>query len=137
PAGAGMHLVVTEQGMVTPAEARRDVAVRDQLADQELLGALAALIVVVDEIVVAGLIAIEFSGLPARGQRGEQHLRLAVLVGILVLAGEEDLEGIPGLDLALEVDIVGIDADEVVDHGARYVIAQPRLVDALIKPNSL
>src|SRR5205814_3655645 len=74
---------------------------------------------------------------PTGGQQREQHLRFAVLAGIFVVAGEQDLEGIAGLDPALEVDIVGIDAYEIVDHRARYVIAQPRLVDALIKPNSL
>src|SRR6266567_4501420 len=132
-----MHLVIAEQGMVTPAEARRDVAVRDRLAYQEFLRALPALVVVVDEIVVAGLIAIEFSGFPTGGQQREQHLRFAVLAGIFVVAGKQDLEGIAGLDPALEVDIVGIDAYEIVDHRARYVIAQPCLVDALIKSNSL
>src|SRR5438093_13433223 len=99
-----MHLVIAEQGMVTPAEARRDVAVRDRLAHQEFLSALAAFVVVVDWIVVAGLIAIEFSGFPTGGQQREQHLRFAVLAGIFVVAGKQDLEGIAGLDPALEVD---------------------------------
>jgi len=69
------------------------------------------------------LVAVEFSGLAAGGQQSEQHVRLGVVARVLVLAGVQHLEGIAGLDLALEVDVVGIDADEVVDHRARHVIA--------------
>ena len=58
----------------------------DRLAHQELLRALAGLVVVVDDAVVGRLEAVEFLGLAADGERREQHF-----VGsapALVLAGE-------------------------------------------------
>ena len=107
-----------------------------RLAHQEFFRALAGLIVVVDDVIVGGLVAIELPCLSAGRQRGKQHFGLAVVAGVLVIAGEQDLEGIARLDLALEVDVVGIDANEVVDHGARNMVAQRRLIDALVEPNA-
>ena len=46
----------------------------DRLAHQELLRALAGLVVVVDDAVVGRQIAIELLGLAADGQRREQHV---------------------------------------------------------------
>ena len=56
--------------------------------------------------------------------------------GAFVLAGEEHVEGVAGLHLALEVDVVGIDADHVLDHGGRHLVAQRGLVDALVEPDA-
>ncbi len=137
PVDAGMLLDVAEQRMVAAAEAGGDHAVGDRLAHQELLRALAGLVVVVDDIVVGCLVAVELARLAASGQQRVQHFRLGVVVGVLVLARIEDLEGIAGLDLALEVYVVGVDADQVVDDRARDVIAQRGLVDALIEPHAL
>jgi hypothetical protein len=41
---------------------------------------------------------------------------------------------ITGRRLALKVDVIGIDANELFDHFLRNIVAQRRLVDALIKP---
>ena len=121
--------------MAARAEARPHDRVVDRLAHQELLRALAGLVVVVDHRVVGGLEAIVFLGFAADGQRGIQHLALVAGVGAFVLAGIEHVEGIAGLHLALEVDVVGIDADHVLDDVRRHLVAQRGLVDALIEPH--
>ena len=82
PVDAGVHLVIAEQRMVAGAEAGPHDAGRDRLAHQELLRALAGLVVVVDDAVVGGLEAIELLDLAAGGQRGEQHVVLGVAVGV-------------------------------------------------------
>ena len=51
----------------------------DRLAHQELLRALAGLVVVVDDAVVGGLVAIELLGFAAGGERREQHVDLRCL----------------------------------------------------------
>ena len=122
PIHAGMHLAVAEQRMVAAAEAGRDVPFGHRLAHQEFLRALAAVVIVVDDIVVGGLVAIEFSGLAAGRQQSEQHFGLGVS-GVLVVARVQDLEGIAGLNLALEIDVIRVNADEIVDHRAGHVIA--------------
>src|SRR3981081_855800 len=68
PVNAGMHLYVTEAGMAAAAEARAHDRVVDRLAHQELLRALAGLVVEIDHRIVGGLGAIIFLGLaPDRG----------------------------------------------------------------------
>ncbi len=111
--------------MRPPKPGRHD-AVGERLAHQELLRALAGLVVVVDDVVVGRLVAVELPRLAAGRQRREQDVALAVVAGVLVLAGIQDLERIAGLHLALEVDVVGVDADEVVDHRPRHLVAQAR-----------
>ncbi len=60
------------------AEAGAHHRVVDRLADEELLRALAGLVIVVDDAVVGRLEAVVFLGLAADRQRGEQHLVLRV-----------------------------------------------------------
>ena len=123
--------------MAADAEAGAHDAVRQRLADQELLRALAGLVVIVDDVVVGGLEAIEFLGLAADRERREQHVvAWSRRRRRLFLAGIQHLEGIAGLHLALEIDVVGIDADHVVDHRARNLVAQRGLVDALVEPHA-
>ena len=119
--------------MAAEAEAGAHDAGADRLAHQELLRALAGLVVVVDHAVVGRLEAIEFLGLAADGQRRKQHVVVA-RVGVF-LARIQHLEGIARLRAALEVDVVGIDAHQIVDHRARHLIAHRGLVDALIEPH--
>ena len=116
------------------AEAGPHDAVGERLADQELLRALAGVVVEVDEAVVGRLEAVVAPGLAAGRQRREQHLALAV--GAFVLAGKQNLERVAGLHAALEIDVVRIDADEVFDQRARHLIAQRGLVDALVEPHA-
>ena len=47
----------------------------------------------------------------------------------------EHVEGVAGLHLALEVDVVGIDADHVLDDRRRHLVAQRGLIDALVEPH--
>ncbi len=74
-----------------------------------------------------------FLRLAADGERGVAHLVLAVAV---LIVGIEHVEGIARLHFALEVDIVGVDADQFLDHGIRHVVAQRGLVEALIEPHA-
>jgi len=65
---------------------------------------------------------------------------LVFLVGtlaVLVLAREQHFEGIARLSPPLEVDVVGIDADQIVDHRARHLVAQRRLVNALVETDGV
>ena len=109
--------------MVAAAESGRDVSFGHRLAHQEFLRALAGIVIVVDDVVVGGLVAIELSGLAAGRKQSEQHIGLAGVRGVLILARVQDLEGVTGLNLALEVDVVRVDANEVVDDRAGHVIA--------------
>ena len=88
-----------------------------RLAHQELLRALAGLVVVVDDAVVGRLEAVVAPRLAADREGGEQHVGLAV-GRRLVLARVEELEGVARLHPALEVDVVGVDADHLVDQRA-------------------
>ena len=123
--------------MIAATEPGGKAAVGHRLAHQEFLRALAALVVVVDDVVVGRLVSIILPGFAAGGEQSEQHVALAAVAGVLVVAGIQHLEGIAGLNLALEVDVVMIDADEILDHRARHVIAQGSLVDALVEPHAL
>ena len=58
------------------------------------------------------------------------------MVGAFVFAGVEHVEGVAGLHLALEVDVVGIDPDHVLDDAGRHLVAQRGLVDALVEPDA-
>ena len=120
--------------MAAEAEAGAHDAVADRLAHQELLRALAGLVVVVDDAVVGRLVAVEFLGLAADGQRGEQHF-VAFAPRLSSSPAIQHLERVAGLRLALEVDVVRVDADQVVDDRARHLVAQRGLVDALIEPH--
>ena len=122
--------------MAAAAEAGAHDGVADGFADQEFLRALAGLVVVVDRRVVGGLEPVVFLGLSADGEGCEQYLGLLGDGGAFVFAGEEHVERIAGLYLALEVDVVGVDPDHVLDHGGRDLVAQRRLVDALIEPHA-
>src|SRR5262252_3789906 len=62
PVDAGMHLDVAEDRMAAATEAGAHDCVVDGLAHQELLRALAALVVVVDDAVVGGLEAVVLLG---------------------------------------------------------------------------
>jgi hypothetical protein len=50
----------------------------------------------------------------------------------LFFAGEQDFEGVARLHFALEIDVVGVNADQVFDDGIRNVVAAGRLIDALV-----
>ena len=136
PVDARMHLHVAQDRVAAAAEARAHDGVVDGFSDQELLRALAGLVVVVDDAVVGALVAVVFLGLAADRERGEQHLVLFARRHALVLAGVEHVEGIPGLHLALEIDVVGVDLDHVLDDGHRHLVAHRRLVDALVEPHA-
>ena len=62
-------------------------------------------------------------------------LRLSA-TGVFVLAGVKHLEGIAGLHFALEIDVVGVDADQIFDDRPRNLVAQRGLVDALIESHA-
>ena len=119
--------------MFAGAEARSHDGVVDRFADQEFLRALSGLVIIVDDVIVGGLEAVEFLDLAADRERGEQHVVLGFDARRFFLAGIEHVEGIAGLRLALEIDVVGIDADQFVDDRARDLIAQRGLVDALVE----
>ena len=119
--------------MAADAEAGAHDAGHHRFAHQELLRALSALVVVIDDTVIGRLEAVELLGFTADGKRGEQHVVAAVGDRRLVLAGVKHLEGIAGLHLALEIDVVGVDADQVFDDRARNLVAQRGLKDALIE----
>src|SRR5258706_12645162 len=102
PVDAGVHLDVTEDGMAAAAEARAHDRVVDGLAHQELLRALAGLVVEIDHRIVGGLEAIIFLGLATDGERSEQHLGFLGDGGAFVFAGKEYVERVTGLYLALE-----------------------------------
>src|SRR6516165_5249096 len=132
-----MHLGKSEQGMVSASETGRDRALRHGLAYQKLFGAFSGLVIVVDDVVVERLVAKEFSRFTRSREQGIENFRLAGVAGILVVAGKEDFEGIAGLNLALKIDVIGINANEIVDDRTRNVVAQSRLVDALVESDAL
>src|SRR4029453_5974836 len=70
PVNAGVHLGVAEDRMAAAAEARTHDGVVDGFADQELLRALAGLIVEVDDRIVSGLEPVVFLGFAADRERG-------------------------------------------------------------------
>src|SRR6185312_9996142 len=136
PVHAGVHLGIAEDRMAATAEAGTHDGAVDRLADQELLRAFAGLVIKVDDGIVRGLKAVVFFGLAADGQSGIQHFGFFVVGGAFVLAGEVNVEGIARLHLALEVDVIGIDADHVLDDGGRHLVAHRSLVDALVEADA-
>ena len=122
--------------MAPQAETGAHDAGEHRLADQELLRALAGLVVIVDQPIIRRLEAVEFLHFAADGQRGEQHVVAAVGGRGLFFAGVEHFEGVAGLHLALEIDVVGVDADQVFDDRARDPVAQSGFVDALVEANA-
>src|SRR5581483_5665995 len=101
-----------------------------RFAHQEFLRALSGLVVVVVLAVVGGAEVIVVLGLAADRQRRKAHFVGAVAIGVF---GVEHIERVAGLHLALEVHVVGVDADHLVDHRLWNVVAQRRLVQALIE----
>src|SRR5258706_12379673 len=88
PVNAGMHLDVTEDGMAAAAKARAHDRAVDRLAYQELLRALAGLVVEIDHRIVGSLEAIIFLGLAADGEGSKQHLGFLGNGGAVVFAGK-------------------------------------------------
>src|SRR6185295_3888156 len=85
PVHAGMHLGVAEDRMMAGAEARPHDAVGNRLADQELLRALAGVVIVVDEAVVGGLEAVVLLLLAGDRQRRKHDIGLGLAAaGFLV-----------------------------------------------------
>ena len=120
PVDAGMHLHVVQQRMIALAEPGTHDADGDRFAHQEFFRALSGLVIVVVGAVVGCLIAVVFLGLAADRQRNVAHL-VPAIAGFVVRI--EHVERISRLHLALEVDIVRIDADDLLDHGVGNVIA--------------
>ncbi len=106
------------------------------LRTRNFFALLPILVVVIDQAVVGRLEAIEFLDLAADGERGEQHVVAAVGGRRFIFAGVQHFERIAGLHLALEIDVVGVDADQFVDDRPRNLVAQRGLVDALIEPHA-
>src|SRR4029077_7040321 len=94
------------------------------------------LIVVIDDGVVGGLEPVVFLGFTADRERGEQNFGLFGDGRAFVFAGIEHVEGVAGLHLALEVDVVGIDPDHILDDACRHLVAQRGLVNALVEPDA-
>src|SRR5579863_4286395 len=133
PVDAGVHFADVQHGMRAPAERRSLDAGRHRLAHQELLVAHTVFIIVVVDSVVGSLEAIVLLGLAADAERGVAHDvgAFAVFVGRV-----QHVETVAGLHFALEIDVVGVDADQVVDHRLRHVVAQRRLPQALIEAHA-
>ena len=81
------------------------------LRTRNFFRALAAVVVVVNNIVIGGLVAIELSRLTTCREQAIQYFRPAAVAGVLIVAGEKNFKGIPGLDFALKIYVIGIDAN--------------------------
>ena len=101
--------------MAAHAEPGAEHAGGHRLAHQEFLRALALLVIVVDDAVIGRAEAVEALADAVERECGEEHLRLAG-VGILVGQRVEDLDRIPRTDAGLEIDVIGEDADELLDQ---------------------
>ncbi len=74
-------------------------------------------------------------GLPARRDGGvEQFVVALALVGFVVVEGGE---GIAAGDGALEIDVIGEDAHEIVDDRSRNLLFQGCLVERIVKPHAI
>ena len=111
--------------MAAVAEAGGVAAAFDRVAHQELLRAVALLVIIVDHV-VGGAEAVEFAVLPVDGHRGVEQLADLVVVA----AVEEHLERVAGLDLLLEVDVVGVDAQQLEDGLGRNVLLERGVIEA-------
>ena len=70
-------------------------------------------------------------GFAADRQRNVAHLVPAVVILVVRI---EHVERIARQHFALEVDVVGVDADQFLDDRGGDIIAQRGFVDALIQP---
>ena len=118
------------------AEAGGVAAALDRIAHQELLRAVALLVIVVDDA-VGGAEAIEAAGVAVDGHRGVEQL--AHLAAALAVIGhvEEHVERVAGLHLLLEVDVVGMDAEQLEDGVGRNVLALGCVIEARIERGAL
>src|SRR6266576_2465367 len=100
-------------------------------------GLVAVVVFQADVLAVTAFPADLFDDAVAGGENRRAVGRGPVDTGMhLVVAGEEHVKGIAGLYLALEVDVVGVDADHVLDDAWRHLVAQRGLVNALIEPHA-
>ncbi len=129
---AGMHPGIFEDRMTPGAEAGAEHAGGDRLPHQELLGALPLLVIVVDDPVVGRPEAVEALGRAVEGERREQHFGLRRIGGIL-RQRVEDLDRIARSDAGLEVDVVGEDADQLVDQVLGHLLLERGLVDGVVE----
>ena len=130
---AGMHARVFEDRVAAHAEAGAEHAGGHRLPHQELLRALALVVIEVDDAVVGGAEAVEALADAVERERGEQHLRLG-RIGAVLGQRVEDLERVAGADARLEVDVIGEDADELVDQLRRHFLLERGLVDGVVEP---
>ena len=93
---------------------------------------VAVLVIIVDGAVVGGAEAIEALGDPVEGQRGEQDFRVGGVAVAGVGQGLEDLHRIAGRDARLEIDVIGENADELVDERFRDLLLEGGLVDGVV-----
>ena len=103
------------------------------LRTRNFFALLPDLVVVVVDAVVGGLEVVIFLGVAADAERGEANLVLSFAVLVVRI---HHLERVAGLGLALEVDVVGVDADQILDHAVGHVVAQRGLIQALIEPHA-
>ena len=121
--------------MAAVTETRAHDSVGDRLAHQELLQRAPALVEVVDAAVVGGLEAVDAARFAADGQRRVQDLGpLAASSAGFVVEGVDQLQRIARRDPALEIEVVGEDADQLLDRGFRHLLPHHRLVEALVEP---
>src|SRR5665811_2145710 len=116
--------------MAAIAEAASEAAAFDRIAHQELLGAVAVLVIVVDRIVRSAE-AIEFAVLAADGYGGVKQLAHSAVAHAVVV--EEHFEGVAGAGLLLEVDVVGVDAQQLENDVGGELLVEGGLVEALIQ----
>src|SRR5680860_1601522 len=116
--------------MAAIAEAASEAAAFDRIAHQELLGAVAVLVIVVDRIVRSAE-AIEFAVLAADGHGGVKQLAHSAVAHAGVV--EEHFEGVAGAGLLLEVDVVGVDAQQLENDVGGELLVEGGLVEALIE----
>src|SRR5680860_1323712 len=116
--------------MAAIAEARGEAAAFDRIAHQELLGAVAVLVIVVDRV-VGGAEAIEFAVLAADGHGGVEQLAHPAVAHAVVV--EEHFKRVAGAGLLLEVDVVGVHAQQLEDDVGGELLFEGGLVEALIQ----
>ena len=93
-------------------------------------------VVVVDET-VRGAEAIEAPRHAVDGHRGVEHLADAVAIVGRVRHVEEHVEAVAGLHLLLEVDVIGMDPEQLEDGVGRNVLAHGRVIEARVERGAL